>query len=72
MICHGKRFAVYPAGCLSIIGLPLSMLHQASSPIDYECRKCGIIFGKRDGVAKFALIFLLLMLVLLFLAAFVP
>jgi hypothetical protein len=53
--CIGKKNAFYPAGCLMLIGLPLAILHQASSPVEYLCGKCQRKFGVRDTLARFAL-----------------
>jgi len=52
-IC-GKRNALYPIGLVAIIGLPFSLLHQASSPIDYKCKECGVGFQHRTITAKIA------------------
>ena len=52
VICHGKRYAMYPSGCLAILGLVLAILHQSSTPIDYECEACGHTFSKRSTAAK--------------------
>ncbi len=62
---HGKRYAVYPAGCLLLGGILLPLLHQASGPVDYECGKCGKKFGVRSTRAKIALILLVFSLVLI-------
>jgi hypothetical protein len=53
--CRGKKYAVYPAGCLMMIGLPLAILHQTSSPMEYLCGQCQRRFGVRSTLAKFAL-----------------
>lgn len=53
--CLGKRNAIYPAGCLMIIGFPLAILHQTSSPVEYRCGKCQRRFGVRSTLAKVAL-----------------
>ena len=55
IISHGKRYAVYPSGCLALIGPILAILHQASSPVDYECGTCGRKFSARSSVAKLCL-----------------
>ena len=55
MTCLGKKNAFYPAGCLMIIGLPLAILHQASSPVEYRCGKCQRKFGVRGTLARVAL-----------------
>ena len=53
--CLGKKNAFYPAGCLMIIGFPLAILHQASSPVAYLCGNCQRRFGVRSPLAKIAL-----------------
>lgn len=53
--CLGKKNAFYPAGCLMIIGLPLAILHQTSSPVEYRCGKCQRGFGVRSPLARIAL-----------------
>ena len=58
-MCHGKRYAVYPAGCLYLIGLPLAILHQVSSPMEFECTDCGKRFGRRSPLARFAWVMLI-------------
>jgi hypothetical protein len=35
-----------------VIGLGIGSLHQASSPVDYECASCGKRFSKRTILAK--------------------
>ena len=65
VICHGKRYAMYPSGCLALIGPVLAILHQASTPVDYECKGCGHEFGRRSAAAKVGL--LGIMLVILYL-----
>ena len=63
VVCHGKRYAVYPAGCLAILGLPIALLHQASAPVDYECGYCGGEFYERSLPARIAVgIFVILAL----------
>lgn len=53
--CLGKTNAFYPAGCLMIIGFPLAILHQTSSPVEYLCGQCQRRFGVRSPLAKIAL-----------------
>jgi len=53
VISHGKRNAFYPLGCLAVVGLPFAMIHQASSPIDYECQTCRQRFAQRSPMARF-------------------
>ena len=53
--CLGKKNAFYPAGCLMIIGLPLAILHQTSTPVEYRCGKCQRRFGVRSPLAWIAL-----------------
>ncbi len=55
----GKRFALYPAGCLSVLGLPFAMFHQAQMPLEYRCPGCGTAFKRRSGLAKFNLVMLI-------------
>lgn len=56
---RGKRNALYPAGCLALISLPLAMLHQVASPHDYHCQSCGVDFARRTTVSKIARVVLL-------------
>ena len=51
---HGKRYALYPAGCLTLFALPLAWLHRESTPYDFECRDCVHSFSKRTLSAKVA------------------
>lgn len=60
VICHGRRHALYPSGCLVVIGPLLATIHQASAPVDYECKGCGLRFGRRSTAAKVALFGILL------------
>jgi hypothetical protein len=55
---HGKRYALYPAGCLTVLALPLAWVHRASTPHDFECRSCGHRFARRTPAAKIAYAFL--------------
>lgn len=52
--CHGKRYALYPAGCVTLFALPLAWVHRESTPIDFECRTCGHRFCKRTKPAQIA------------------
>ena len=36
---HGKRYSLYPSGIVAIVGLPFAMLHQLSSPQEYQLRR---------------------------------
>lgn len=38
-----------------IIGFPIAILHQTSSPVEYRCEKCQRRFGVRSPLAKVAL-----------------
>jgi hypothetical protein len=53
---HGRRYALYPAGSVSILSLPVAWAHRASTPIDFECLACGHRFSKRTTAAKIAYI----------------
>ena len=52
---HGRRYAVYPLGCLMIVGFPFAVLHQTSCPTDYECQACEHKFGVRSLLGRFCL-----------------
>jgi uncharacterized protein (DUF983 family) len=70
--CRGKRNALYPAGCLVIIGVPFAMLHQASSPQGYHCNACGFDFSQRTAPEKFAFaVFVVVVAGFVLLAAFI-
>jgi hypothetical protein len=56
VVCHGKRYAMYPSGCLALIGPIFAIAHQASTPIDYECKTCQLKFSRRSTAAKVGLI----------------
>ncbi len=51
----GKRYAVYPSGCLVLLSLPFAAIHQGSSPVDYHCEACDHQFGVRSIWAKICL-----------------
>ncbi len=59
---RGKRHALYPSGLLSILGLPVAQLHQASTPIDYHCHGCKLDFTRRTTPARFAGVLLILLI----------
>jgi hypothetical protein len=46
---------MYPSGCLALIGPVLAIAHQASTPVDYECKTCELRFGRRSTAAKVGL-----------------
>ncbi len=72
LISHGKRNALYPVGCLCILGWKLAMAHKASSPMEYECALCHQRFTKRTKGGIVALwIFVGLILVLMGFTAWV-
>jgi hypothetical protein len=60
VVCHGRRYAMYPSGCLALIGPFVAILHQASTPVDYECKSCELKFVRRSTSAKVALFGILL------------
>ncbi len=51
IICHGKRYALYPAGCVAILSVPIGWMHRESTPIDFECRACEHRFSRRTTAA---------------------
>jgi hypothetical protein len=59
LISRGKRNAFYPIGCLAIVGLPFAMLHQAASPMEYECKACRQRFSRRTLMARISLALLI-------------
>lgn len=60
VVCHGRRYAMYPAGCLALLGPFVAILHQASTPVEYECRSCKLKFARRSTAAKVALLGIIL------------
>lgn len=58
--CLGKRYSMYPSGCLALLGPILAILHQASTPTDYECKGCGHFFCRRSTAAKIGLVGILI------------
>lgn len=65
VVCHGKRYAMYPSGCLALIGPVFAIAHQASTPIDYECKACELKFSRRSTAAKVGLVGILIFVVYL-------
>lgn len=57
---RGKRYALYPAGIVALIGWPFAMLHQVSSPREYRCRNCGADFSHRTTTARIARVLLII------------
>ena len=51
----GKRNFPYPIAFLAVLPLAFAMLHQASSPFDYRCPRCGLHFARRTDAGRFAL-----------------
>ena len=51
---------MYPSGCLAVIGPFLAVIHQASAPVDYECKSCELGFAKRSTAARVAVFGILL------------
>jgi endogenous inhibitor of DNA gyrase (YacG/DUF329 family) len=58
----GKRNVPYPLALVVILPLVFALLHQASSPVDYRCPKCGLRFARRTSTARFALITMVLII----------
>jgi predicted RNA-binding Zn-ribbon protein involved in translation (DUF1610 family) len=54
IISRGKRYALYPVGCVAILSVPFAWLHRESTPVDFECRACGRCFFQRTTPAKIA------------------
>lgn len=48
----GRRYAMYPAGCVAIFGLPYAALHQAQQPTLYKCQICQTEFGVRSVMSQ--------------------
>lgn len=63
--CLGKRYALYPSGCVVILSIPFSWLHRLSSPYEFDCRDCGQRFGKRTLPAKITFIILWILISLI-------
>ncbi|MEM6280107.1 MAG: hypothetical protein AAF733_11545 [Verrucomicrobiota bacterium] len=63
----GKRYTMYPVGCVFFLGWFISGLHQLASPLEYRCLKCDHVFGRRTMAGRFGL--LLIFLILLFFVA---
>jgi len=61
VVCHGRRYSMYPSGCIAVIGPFLAIIHQASTPVDYECKSCELKFGRRSTAAKVALFGILIL-----------
>ena len=60
LISHGKRYSLYPAGCLYVLGLVVAIVHRSSAPVDFECQACGHKFAQRSLLAKINLLLLIL------------
>lgn len=74
VISRGKKYSLYPSGCMAVVGFPFAVIHQASCPTQYECRACGAKFERRSNPAKLCLgvfIFMILWSVACIIAAFV-
>jgi len=54
IIPHGKRYTLYPSGCLALFALPLAWVHRESTPHDFECHVCGQRFSKCTTCARIA------------------
>jgi hypothetical protein len=52
----GKRYALYPAGCVVLLPLVVAWVHRCSSPYEFECGGCGRRFARRTLAAKVALV----------------
>jgi hypothetical protein len=62
---HGKRHALYPAGIVAIVGIPVAMLHQAATPELHRCLDCGHDFAHRTLSARIAHLALVVLIVAL-------
>ncbi|WP_367871998.1 hypothetical protein [Luteolibacter sp. Populi] len=60
---RGKRYPLYPAGLVVLLGLPLAILHQSSSATICRCGKCGKDFGLRSTLARICLVILIVVLI---------
>ncbi|WP_193215149.1 hypothetical protein [Luteolibacter marinus] len=49
---HGRKFPVYPAGCVWILGFPIAIFHQGQTPHQLECEECGARFKRRTLLAR--------------------
>lgn len=63
---RGRKYPIYPAGCVSLIGFPLSLFHQGQTPYQFKCEACGREFTKRTGLAKLNLVVLILIVIAFF------
>lgn len=57
---HGRKFPVYPMGCVWILGFPLALFHQGQTPHQLECEECGAKFTRRSWLARVNLAALIL------------
>ena len=48
---QGRKYQVYPLGCLAILGFPLAIFHQGQLPHRLECQECGEVFNRRTKLA---------------------
>jgi hypothetical protein len=67
----GKRLAFYPLAWVAVFGTAITQLHQAAQPRLLHCAGCGHRFSWRSGVARFAWVIFITLLVLLVLNVFV-
>ena len=51
VVDHGRKYPVYPLGCLAILGFPLCFFHQGQLPHRCECLDCGKRFNRRTKLA---------------------
>jgi hypothetical protein len=67
----GRKHALYPSGCLCLIGFPLALFHQGQIPNRFRCAACDCHFTRRSALAKLNFFFLVLIASLyLFFAGF--
>tara|TARA_R110002049_G_scaffold22094_1_gene79624 strand:- start:412 stop:720 length:309 start_codon:yes stop_codon:yes gene_type:complete len=53
---RGRKYQVYPLGCLAILGFSLAIFHQGQLPHRLECQECGAVFNRRSKLAMVNLI----------------
>lgn len=60
IVALGRKHALYPAGCLYLIGFPLALFHQGQMPDLFRCTACDCRFARRSALAKLNGFFLIL------------
>jgi hypothetical protein len=50
----GRRYALYPAGLVTLLPLPFACMHRLAQPAEFRCQQCETVVQERSAIARVA------------------